>query len=80
MGKDKTERTANWVVNIVVLIGLGFVYWSLFVKRTEQENFTRGASKQETSFEIHEYPLSFGCSRWDLRDSNVRPQVIKKKE
>lgn len=83
VGGANLEKQANWAINILLIIcviAIFWILWSALGKRTEQENFTRGASKNETAFEIHEYPFSFPCGKFITYDPSLggKPRVTKK--
>lgn len=67
-----------WIVFICVGI---WIMWSALNKRTESNEYTKGASHTENSSEIsvHEYPLSFGCARFDLRGNDKKVKKVKEK-
>lgn len=68
---------ANWVLNVIFIAALVWLFW-LSSKKTEQENYSKGANKTETSVVVNEFPLSFGCARNDLRNSGLLPERRKK--
>lgn len=75
-------RTASHIVMWVIIIPVVvWILWSALNKRTETSEYTKGATHEETSIEmaVHEYPLSFGCARFDMRGTAPKVQKIKKK-
>lgn len=70
----KVSHIGLWIA--VIIIG-SFLLWSAFVKRTDVETFTKGASKQEISFTITEQPFSFPCGKFITYDPDRKPTTVK---
>lgn len=62
----------------LAVISLGvFLTWSAVNKKSEVETFSKGASKQETSFTITEQPFSFPCGKFITYDPDRKPTTVK---
>jgi len=75
-------RTASHILAWVIIIPITiWILWSALSKKTESTDYSKGATHNEATMEttVHEYPLSFGCARFDLRDMAVKPKKVKEK-
>ena len=75
-------RTFSHVGIWIVIFSVGlWILWSALNKRTESNEYTKGATHDETSIDlaVHEYPLSFGCARFDMRGTPTSIKKDKKK-
>ena len=78
----KNLNSASHLGLWIIVIGAGiWLLWSALSKRTESNDYSKGATHNETSIDlaVHEYPLSFGCARFDLRDTATRPKKMPAK-
>ena len=75
-------RTASHILAWVIIIPITiWILWSALNKRTETSEYTKGATHNETAIDmaVHEYPLSFGCARFDMRDTTPKVKKVKEK-
>lgn len=75
--KGAVMETVRWIIYIVLLILLVFLVWSAVNKKQEVNDYTKGATHNESSFTINEGPLSFPCGKFITYDPDSKKKVKK---
>lgn len=76
---ERVRTASHWLTWMILIPITIWILWSALNKKTESNAYSKGASHEETAIDlaVHEYPLSFGCARLDLRGT---PALIKKEK